>query len=125
MKYFDLDSAATDHPLQNNPGEPDVNYVSVGGEIGYTSYYWNTRDGVGLTDGDWVGPTEYTGDVTAFPDGTKGFQISDADGKMTAAPGGGRHLFLGECSNRISGRSRSQRRFVAFVEKLARAQVPC
>ena len=82
-KYWDLDLPTVDHALANHVGEPEVNFVASGGEIGYTSYYWNTRDDLGLTDGDWVGPTIYVGDVTAYPDGVAGFQISDADGKMT------------------------------------------
>ena len=36
----------------------------------------------GLTDGDFVGVTNYTGDVGAYPDGAVGFQMSDCDGAM-------------------------------------------
>ncbi len=34
----------------------------------------------GLTDGDWVGVTDFTGDVTAFTDGAQGYGIGDVDG---------------------------------------------
>ncbi len=81
--YTDTGDAAVDHALVNNSEEPDVNFTSTGGELGFTSYYFNTRDDVGLTDGDYVGVTNYTGTVTAYPDGSNGFELSDTDGKMT------------------------------------------
>ena len=81
--YTDTGDPAVDHPLVNNPGEPDVNYTSTGGEIGFSSYYYNTRNDVGLTDGDYVGVTNYTGTVGSYPDGSNGFEFSDTDGKMT------------------------------------------
>lgn len=81
--YTDTGDASVDHALLNNSGEPDVNYTSTGGELGFTSYYYNTRDDVGLTDGDYVGVTNYTSTVGSFPDGSNGFEFSDTDGKMT------------------------------------------
>ena len=81
-KYTDTGDAATDHPLQNNSGEAPVNYISTGSELGFTSYYYNTENGSGLTDGDYVGVTDYTGAVGAYPDGLQGFQMSDTDGLM-------------------------------------------
>lgn len=84
-QYVDTGDPATDHPLLNNAGEAPVNYTSVGGELGFSSYYYNTRNGVGLTDGDYVGVTDFTGDVGSYPDGAQGFQVSDADGKMTVS----------------------------------------
>ena len=81
-KYTDTGDESTDHPLTNNPGEAPVNYASTGGELGFSSYYFNTRDDVGLTDGDYVGVTDFTGVVGSFPDGDQGFQISDPDGTM-------------------------------------------
>jgi len=83
VQYTDTGNPAVNHALANNAGQPQLNFVASGGEIGYTSYYWNTRNDEGLTDGDWVGPTTYTGDVVSWPDGVQGIQISDADGKMT------------------------------------------
>ncbi len=38
-----------------------VSWVASGAEMGFTAYYINTRDDVGLTDGDFVGTTSYTG----------------------------------------------------------------
>ena len=54
-------------------------------ELGFTSFYTNTRGDVGLTDGDWVGVTAFTGPESpgSYTDGTQGFEISDADGKIT------------------------------------------
>ena len=85
-KYYDTGDAATDHPLQNNEGQASVNYEpGVGAaELGFHSYYTNTLDGVGLTDGDYVGVTDYTPDTNnPYPYGNQGFQISDTDGLMT------------------------------------------
>ena len=81
-KYTDTGDAGTDHALQNNEGQASVNYTSVGGELGFSSYYYNTLDDVGLTDGDYVGVTDYTGAVGSFSDGSQGFQMSDIDGLM-------------------------------------------
>ncbi|MEL6886780.1 MAG: ExeM/NucH family extracellular endonuclease, partial [Pseudomonadota bacterium] len=39
-----------------------------------------TRGDVGLSDGDFVGVTDFTGTVGAFTDGVQGYQISDPDG---------------------------------------------
>ncbi|MEM8962212.1 MAG: IPTL-CTERM sorting domain-containing protein [Acidobacteriota bacterium] len=82
-QYVDTGDPMVDHALLNNAGQTPVNYTSIGGELGFTSFYFNTRNSTGLTDGDFVGPTAFTGDVGAFTDGTQGFQIQDADGKMT------------------------------------------
>lgn len=81
--YIDLGSAAVDHPLVNNAGQPILNYTSVGGELGFSAFYFNTRNDVGLTDGDTVGVTSSLSLVGSYPDGVHGFRISDADGKMT------------------------------------------
>ncbi len=82
-QYVDTDDAATDHPLPNHDGEPVMNYTpATGTELSFTSYYYNTRNDVGLTDGDYVGITDYTGDVTAFSDSLQGFEFSDSDGLM-------------------------------------------
>ena len=81
-KYTDTGDAATDHALVNNSGEPDVNFVATGNELGFSSYYFNSRGGTGLTDGDYVGITNYAGTVGSYPDGSQGFQMSDTDGLM-------------------------------------------
>lgn len=80
-KYTDTLDASTNHALINNSGEAIVQYTSVGGELGFSSYYYSTG-GAGLTDGDYVGVTDYTGTVSAYTDGTQGFQLSDLDGIM-------------------------------------------
>ncbi len=76
-KYYDTGDAAVNHWLVNNPGEAAVN-----GD-GFNAWYGNTRDGVGLTDGDYVGVTNYSGNVGAFYDGAQGYQMSDTDGMMS------------------------------------------
>ncbi|MCB0060682.1 MAG: lamin tail domain-containing protein, partial [Caldilineaceae bacterium] len=81
-QYVDTGDAGVDHALVNNSSESPGNYTSTGGELGFSSFYFNTRNDVGLTDGDFVGVTSFTGDVGSFPDGTQGFQMQDADGKM-------------------------------------------
>ena len=81
-QYTDLGDPLVDHQLVNNDGEAMVEWVSLGAEMGFTAHYYNTRDGVGLTDGDYVGITNYTGTVGGFPDGIQGYQMSDCDGMM-------------------------------------------
>ena len=81
-RYTDTGDPLVDHDLVNNPGEAPVDFTSTGGEIGFDSRYVNTRDSEGLTDGDFVGVTDFTGTVGSFTDGSQGFQISDPDGKM-------------------------------------------
>lgn len=78
--YTDTGDAGTDHALVNNPGEPIVNFSPDPSdmELGFTSFYTNTRNGVGLTDGDEVGVTDDKANH-----GTQAFQISDPDGLMT------------------------------------------
>lgn len=83
IPYTDTLDPLTDHALLDNAGEPRVNWTYAGGELGFSSYYTNTRDDVGLSDGDFVGTTDFTGTVGAFTDGLQGFQIQDADGLMT------------------------------------------
>lgn len=81
--YTDTGDASIAHDLVNNPGEPIVDFVSVGMEIGFdASYEPYDSPGTGLTDGDFVGVTDFTGTVTAYTDGTKGYQISDSDGNF-------------------------------------------
>ncbi len=79
--YIDTLPANTDHALLDNAGEPWVNWTGTN-ELGFSSYYRNTRDDVGLTDGDYVGVTDFTGDVGSYTDGVQGFQMSDCDGLM-------------------------------------------
>lgn len=83
-KYFDLGDPNTAHPLVNNPGEPILNYVSTGNELGFSAFYvpYDTPD-VGLTDGDFVGVTSFTPSATVlYTDGSQGYQMNDLDGNM-------------------------------------------
>ena len=81
-RYVDTGDASVDHDLINNAGQSDVDFLDDGVEIGFDSEYFNSRNSVGLTDGDFVGATDYTGTVGAFTDGVQGFEMSDADGTM-------------------------------------------
>ena len=75
-KYFDLGDAATDHALVNNVGEAAVNGP------GFNAWYVSTG-GVGLTDGDWVGVTNFLGDTGSMYDGNNAYELSDTDGIMS------------------------------------------
>ena len=81
-EYVDVGDPGENHALQNNNEQPIVNYESIGGELGFQSYYYNTRNGAGLTDGDYIGLTNNLDDVGTYSDGSQGFVISDADGYM-------------------------------------------
>ena len=51
------------------------------GDLGFSASWVDTRGDVGLSDGDFVGVTTFTGSgVGSYPDGVQGYQISDADG---------------------------------------------
>ncbi len=82
-QYVDTGDPGMDHDLVNNPGQMSVDYLSTGGELGFNAWYYNTRDSVGLTDGDWFGVTAFTGTVGEFPDGSQGYEMTDADGQVT------------------------------------------
>ena len=80
--YTDTGDAASDHVLVNNVGEAVVG-STVTTELGYNASYVNTRGDVGLTDGDYVGVTDYASGVGgSFTDGSKGYEMSDTDGQM-------------------------------------------
>jgi hypothetical protein len=81
-QYVDTLDPLTDHALLDNVDQPFVNYGG-GAELGFSSFYTNTRDGVGLSDGDFIGVTDFTGTVGAYTDGLNGFQLSDTDGMVT------------------------------------------
>ena len=81
IQYVDLGDPAVAHDLVNNVDEPNVDFTSTGNEIGFdASYVPYDNPTNGLTDGDWVGVTGFTGDVTAFTDGVQGYGIGDVDG---------------------------------------------
>tara|TARA_R100001369_G_scaffold28037_2_gene50416 strand:- start:95 stop:1033 length:939 start_codon:yes stop_codon:yes gene_type:complete len=84
VHYIDTGDATMAHDLVNNPDEPNVDYTSTGGEIGFNARYepYDTP-GDGLTDGDFVGVTDFapTGN-DPYTDGEQGYQISDSDGNF-------------------------------------------
>ena len=81
IQYVDTGDANVAHDLVNNVDEPFVDFTSTGGEMGFDARYEPyDSPSDGLTDGDWVGVTEFTGDVTAYTDGVHGYGIGDADG---------------------------------------------
>ncbi len=84
-QYVDTGDASVDHDLINNASQSVVDFTYDGSEMGFDAYYRNTRGSVGLTDGDWVGATSFTGTVGSFTDGVQGYQMSDADGTMGLA----------------------------------------
>jgi len=79
--YVDTQDPSTDHELSNNPGEPLV-YWSKSAELGFSSFYTNTRNSTGLGDGDFVGVITPKSPLAAFH-GTQVFQMEDTDGLMT------------------------------------------
>ncbi|MGV6829017.1 MAG: T9SS type A sorting domain-containing protein [Flavobacteriales bacterium] len=81
VQYIDTGDPNVAHDLVNNAGEPEVDFTSTGGEMGFNARYepYDTPS-EGLSDGDWVGVTDFAGDVTAFTDGVQGYGIGDADG---------------------------------------------
>lgn len=83
VQYVDTGDPNVAHDLIDNIDEPFVNWTSTGGEMGFSARYvpYDTPD-VGLTDGDFVGVTDFVGTVGAFTDGLNGYQISDADGNF-------------------------------------------
>ena len=84
-QYVDTGDASIAHDLINNVGESDVDYApGVGAsEIGFdASYIPYDTPSVGLTDGDFVGVSSFTGTVGSYTDGNQGYQFSDIDGIM-------------------------------------------
>jgi len=84
-QYQDTGDAGVDHDLVNNAGQSPVDSTASSadaGDLGFDASYVNTRDSSGLTDGDFVGVTGFTGVVGSFTDGSQGYQMSDPDGKM-------------------------------------------
>ena len=78
-KYYDTGDSDVNHALINNAGEAAVNVDGL--SAWYTAF---DPPGVGLTDGDYVGVTNYTGGgVGSYPDGSQGYQMSDTDGIMS------------------------------------------
>ncbi|RDK87237.1 choice-of-anchor I family protein [Marinirhabdus gelatinilytica] len=82
-QYVDTGDANVAHDLINNAGQSMVDFTTTATEMGFDARYepYDTPD-VGLTDGDFVGATSFTGDVGAYTDGVQGYNLSDTDGNM-------------------------------------------
>jgi len=81
VKYTDTGDPNIAHDLVTNVDEPFVNYTSTGGEMGFNARYEPYDEpSTGLTDGDFVGVTAFTGDVGEYTDGVQGYGIGDPDG---------------------------------------------
>lgn len=84
--YFDTGDPNATHSLQNNQGQPMVNYIAKGKELGLEFLFIPTRigsgAGIGATDGDAVGVTN-DADFN-FPDGAQGMVFEDTDGTLAA-----------------------------------------
>ena len=82
-QYVDTGDASVAHDLVNNPLQTPVDQ-SGGTELGVDARYEpydNPSDG--LTDGDFVGVTNFTPtSEDPYTDGIQGYQMSDADGNM-------------------------------------------
>ncbi len=76
-KYYDTGDASLFHWLTNNAGEAAVN--GAGFNAWYSPF---DSPGVGLTDGDYVGVTNYTGNTGGMYEGLAAYQMSDTDGVM-------------------------------------------
>ena len=72
--YTDHMDPAIDHFLVNQPGQTLVVYG------GWSAWYRNTRNGVGLTEGDVFGVGQ--SGPTAWSDGQQGYRINDTDGAI-------------------------------------------
>lgn len=52
------------------------------GQLGFDLTWVNTRGDTGLSDGDYIGVTDYTRDVGEYSEGTQGYEMQDADGLL-------------------------------------------
>ena len=72
--YTDPMDAGIDHVLINQTGQALVAHQ------GWTAWYRNTRNGVGLTDGDVFGVGQ--GGPSTWLDGQQGYRLNDTDGAI-------------------------------------------
>ena len=83
-QYIDTGEASVDHDLVNNPNQPIIDSTAASaGTLGFDASYQNTRNSIGLTDGDFAGVTNFTGQVGSFTNGSQGYQFNDTDGRHT------------------------------------------
>ena len=72
--------------IANNPGQATVDAANLSGALlGFDATWQNTRGTIGLSDGDFVGVTNFVGAVGSFTDGVQGYRISDPDGNYILA----------------------------------------
>ena len=81
-KYIDTADPNLAHWFADNSGQPFVNHISIGNELGFKARYepYDVPD-IGSTDGDFIGVTK-TKPKTGVPytHGNKGYRMSDVDG---------------------------------------------
>jgi len=99
QQYTDTGDYQVEHDLTNNINEPIVMRSKddiideyrltgkVGDTLGFRSLYIPVPAsegdfGIGLTDGDYFGVTDYLGTVEKYPSMSNGFQLSDTDGRV-------------------------------------------
>lgn len=82
VDYTDTGDPDLNRELINNVDEAPIQFSSVGGEIGFRTFYVSTG-GVGATDGDDLGVTTKTSIVGTFSDGVQGYYADDTDGIMS------------------------------------------
>jgi hypothetical protein len=84
------DANTADHALTNAGTGVTVEYTSVGGELGFGSFYSNDLGADGV-NGDFLGVQSVVGNPGlavllpggVFPDGNQGYEIADPDGTVT------------------------------------------
>ena len=82
--YTDTGDPNLAHDLENNSGEPLVDFAANGQILGFNALYtpYDTP-GTGLTDGDEVGVTDDPPSASdPYTNGVQGYQISDVDGNF-------------------------------------------
>ncbi|WP_394178360.1 ExeM/NucH family extracellular endonuclease [Yoonia maritima] len=68
--------------LTNDGGATVDSTAASEGLLGFDLSWVNTRGSTGISDGDFIGVTKHTADVTAFSEGVQGYQMQDADGLL-------------------------------------------
>lgn len=69
--------------LENVAGLATVDSTEASdGLLGYDLSWVNTRNDSGISDGDFIGVTGFTGDVSEYFDGSQGYEMQDADGLL-------------------------------------------
>lgn len=87
-QYIDTGDPLAAHALLNNANQPLVNFASIGNELGFSAFYTPSSQSsatTGLSEGDFVGVTDFATTVGAYTNGLNGYEISDSDGLMTVS----------------------------------------